>query len=320
MRRILIIAGLAVVLIATGVAILLLSQGKDYETVAKERWEAARPKPPSAAAFRATICSASPCVLIEAAGLTFLVGAGEGAAEGLQANGLLRRDMDGVLLEDLGLDSVAGLPALGEAIAVARPEPLPVYGPMGVDTVVDGVNLMLAAKGDDHLRLAIGEEGEDQGPSGQVVYDSGVVTVLAFPTEGGGRVYRIETPQRSVIVAGCTASPQDVVAAARGARAPAGVVGAMNAELVEAERQAAKAAGAAAPANPGCMTVQEAVSAIESARLSAALIVPLAPRSPESLKAWKRSATIPKTMIGAIGLPGSVLDLTGATPEVDPER
>ncbi len=45
------------------------------------------------------------------------------------------------------------------------------------------------------------------------------------------------------------------------------------------------------------------------------MIVPLAPRSPESLEAWTRSATIPKTTIGALGLPGSVLDLTGRRPQ-----
>jgi hypothetical protein len=41
-------------------------------------------------------------VLVEAGGLAFLFGAGEGAAASLQARGLVRADVDLVLLPDLG--------------------------------------------------------------------------------------------------------------------------------------------------------------------------------------------------------------------------
>jgi hypothetical protein len=263
-------------------------------------------------------------VLVEAAGLTFLIGAGDGAADGLKHKGLLRRDLDGVLLDELNIQTIEGLPALGEAmLAIGRSEPLPVYGPEGVVTLVDGANLMLSGGGDDHLRFVAADEGEDQGTAGRVVYDSGVVTVLAFAVSSGGkaRVYRIDTPQRSLIYAGCGAGPEDVVAAARGGRQAAGIIGASSAPLMEAERQAARTAGQAVPPTPRCMTQEEAVGAIQSARLHAGLILPLAPlegdsRNPDSLRAWVATATIPKELTTAVGEPGIVLDLTGEQPGI----
>ena len=53
-----------------------------FERDAKARWSAAAPKPPEANTFRATVCATSPCLLVEAGGLAFLVGAGAGSAEG----------------------------------------------------------------------------------------------------------------------------------------------------------------------------------------------------------------------------------------------
>jgi hypothetical protein len=320
--RILLLVGAAVLAIAGGAAFLLMSGSpmSAYENAAKERWVASRTSEAPAAAFRATVCAVGPCVLVEAAGLTFLIGAGDGAAEGLKRQGLLRRDLDGVLLDDLNFQTIEGLPALGEAMMTGgRSEPLPVYGPDGIVTLVDGANLMLSGGGDDHLRFVAGDEGEDQGSAGKVVYDSGVVTVLAFTVTSGdaARVYRIDTPQRSLIYAGCAATPEDVVAAARGARQAAGIIGASSAPLMEAERQAARAAGQPAPATPKCMTHEEAMGAIQSARMSAGLILPLAPLEGDPLKAWTASATIPKGLTAAVGEPGIILDLTGHQPGIN---
>jgi len=315
--RILLIVGIAVMAVAGGVAFLVLGGGDGvgaYERAAKERWASSRTSEAPATAFRATVCAVGPCVLVEVAGLNFLIGAADGAAEGLKYKGLLRRDLDGVLLDELNIETIEGLPALGEAmLANGRSEPLPVYGPEGVITLVDGANLMLSGGGDDRLRFVAADEGEDQGAAGKVVYDSGVVTVVAFAVSNGAkaRVYRIDTPQRSLIYAGCGAGPEDVVAAARGARQAAGIIGASSAPLMEAERQAAKAAGQPIPATPKCMTHEEAVGAIQSARLLAGLILPLAPLEGDSLKAWVATATIPKGLTAAVGEPGIVLDLKG---------
>jgi hypothetical protein len=321
--RILLIVGAVVLAIAGGAAAFLLLGGGDgvgaYKQAAKERWAGSRASEAPATAFRATVCAVGPCVLVEVAGLNFLIGASEDAADGLKRRGLLRRDLDGVLLDELNLQNIEGLPALGEAmVGVGRADPLPVYGPEGVVPLVDGANLMLSGGGDDHLRFAAGDEGADQGASGKVVYDSGVVTVLAFGVRDGAkaRVYRIDTPQRSLIYAGCEAGPEDVVAAARGARQAAAVIGASSAPLMEIEREAAKAAGQAVPATPKCMTHEEAVGAIQSARLAAGLILPLAPLEGDSVKAWAASATIPKELTAAVGEPGTVLDLSDEQPAI----
>jgi hypothetical protein len=52
------------------------------EAAAQARSGAAMPAP--AEAFRATLCEAGRCVLVEAGGLAFLFGAGEGAGDGLR--------------------------------------------------------------------------------------------------------------------------------------------------------------------------------------------------------------------------------------------
>ncbi len=291
-----------------------------YERAAKARWMEARAKPAPAHAFRATVCAPA-CVLVEAGGLAFVVGAGEGAAEGLASRGLLRRDLDGVLLMDLRFASTRGLAALGEAVlAAGRTDPLTVYGPEGSLTVVDGANLMLSGSGNARVRLAVGVEGEDQGLSGEVVYDSGVVTIVAFETSGDAkaRVYRVDVPGRSLILAGCSAQAEDVVAAARGARQAAAVIGAGSVKLQEIERNAAMEAGLPQPPVTGCMSMEEAFKAGTDARLSAVMVLPLAPEpeSADSLGVWSASATIPKGAVMAIAGPGAMLDLTGEEPTI----
>ena len=308
--------------IAGGVAFLLSGRGHGlgaYERAAKVRWAHSKTSEAPATAFRATVCAVGPCVLVEVAGLNFLIGAGDGVADGLKYKGLLRRDLDGVLLDELNIETIQGLPPLGEAmLALGRNEPLPVYGPEGVVALVDGANLMLSGGGNDRLRFVAADEGEDQGAAGKVVYDSGVVTVVAFAVsnDANARVYRIDTPQRSLIYAGCGAGPEDVVAAARGARQAAGIIGASSAPLMEVERQSARDAGQPVPPTPKCMTHEEAVGAIQSARLLAGLILPLAPLEGDSLKAWAATATIPKGLTAAVGEPGIVLDLTGGQPAI----
>jgi hypothetical protein len=292
-----------------------------FERDAKARAEAARPQRAAAGMFRATVCGASPCVLVEAGGLAFLVGGGAGAADGLVSRGLMRADLDGVLLTDYGLSTIEGLPGLRRAsLAAGRAEPLPVFGPDGVLPAIDGANLMLTGTTHDAARLTVGIEGEDQGLEGKVVFDSGVVAIRAFSTaEGVSRIYRFDFSGRSLLIAGCTARQADLVAAARGAKQASAIVAASSAKMLEIERKAARTTGAPLrDESETCMTAEDIVETARNTRLSAGLFFPLVPAVADSRvkRAWEESATIPAGVNFAIGEPGAVLDLTAQTPVI----
>jgi hypothetical protein len=291
-----------------------------FEREAKARAEAARPQPPTAEVFRATVCASSPCVLVEAGGLAFLVGAGEGAAEGLLARGLMRPNLDGVLLADFDLGSIEGLPGLRQAsLAAGRAEPIPVFGPDGVLPVIDGANLMLTATTSDTARLTVGIEGEDEGLAGKVVFDSGVVAIRAFAqSEGVSRIYRFDFNGKSLVISGCTAKVPDIVSAVRGAKQAAAIIAASSPKLLEIERKAARTAGA--PLREGeCMSADDAIKAAQEARLSAGLLAPLIPAADDSAsrQAWNRVATIPQGVLMAVGAPGTTLSLTPEKPVIE---
>ncbi len=292
-----------------------------FERDARARAEAARPQRASAGMFRATVCGASPCVLVEAGGLAFLVGAGAGAADGLVSRGLMRSDLDGVLLNDFGLGSIEGLPGLRKAsLAAGRAEPLPVFGPDGILPAIDGANLMLTGTTHDAARLTVGIEGEDQGLEGKVVFDSGVVAIRAFSTaEGVSRIYRFDFSGRSLLVAGCTARQTDLIAAARGAKQASAIVAASSPKMLEIERKAARTTGAPLRDEAEtCMSAEDIIETARNTRLSAGLFSPLVPALADSRpkRAWEESATIPAGVNFAIGEPGAVLDLTAQTPAI----
>ncbi len=288
-----------------------------FERDVAQRMTAAKPKRANAETFRATVCAASPCVLVEAGGLAFLVGAGAGAADGLLSRGLFRTDLDAVLLSDLSLASIEGLAGLQRAsFELGRQTPFAVYGPEGLLAVADGVSLMLASGGEQSARVQVAEEQEDQGLAGRVVFDSGVVTIRAFRDNQDGRVYRFDVGEKSLIVAGCGAAPSDVLAAARGATIAAGIVAAESKGLSELEAKAARAAGVTNPTGPACMEAGSAAQAIEDARLAGALLAPLAPapRNRVGREAWMEAIPLSEKLNLAPGFAGAVLDMTGAAP------
>jgi hypothetical protein len=287
-----------------------------YERDARARWQAAAPKQPEAETFRATVCAASPCVFVEAGGLSFLVGAGEGAARGLESLGLMRADLDAVLLPDLQLGTVEGLSELqGAGSARGRSEPTTVFGPDGVLAVVDGANLLLAGSGEGAGKLLVGTEGEDQGLEGQIVFDTGVVTIRAFATTSPAneRIYRFDFAGKSLLVAGCSATPPDILGAARGTRTAAAVLAAKSDRMLGIEQKAAAAAGAMLPTSPICMSPEEAIEAIADARLTAGLLAPLtpAPIDAPTRRAWRELVAVPPGLNLAAAEPGTSIDLTG---------
>ena len=121
LRRDLILFGtLAVVALAGGWFLLANKPGAAADAFvkdAKARAQAIRATPVTAESFRATVCASSPCVLMEAGGLAFVFGAGDGAAPGLADLGLMRADLDAVVLPDLRLETMAEAGAVRAAPA-----------------------------------------------------------------------------------------------------------------------------------------------------------------------------------------------------------
>lgn len=309
-RDILLLGAVALAAIVFGTVLLVMRPGAGIDSFVSEqkaRQAASRANPANAEAFRATVCSDGPCVLVEAGGLAFLFGVGEGAAEGLRSRGLMRADLDAVVLPDLALESIAGLPGIAQgSLAAGRRQPLKVYGPQGIVPAVDGANLMLA--GDPSVRLSVGIEKEDQGLEGLVVFDSGVVAIRAFGGRGPGeqRVYRVDFEGKSLVIAGCRSRPDQIVSAARGTQSPAAILSAGSDRL-------------SAGAESECVPLAEALKAAGQARFEAILLSDLKPSTaiPGALEAWRAVLRGEKAVPGGIG---ASIDLSPAKPVVRAER
>jgi hypothetical protein len=320
-------------------------QQRMFERAAETRYQTAKPKPADAAVFRATICAGTPCVMVEAGGLSFLVGAGHGSAEGLEANGLLRADLDGVLLAGVTLEEIDGLADLPPMLAeLGRQEPLPVYGPAGVERAVEGANTLLAApipkppppplptRGQPAPQQALTPPGPltvggnvSTAPEATLVFDSGVVTVKSFDVPGGegaspDRIYRFDFDNRSLLIAGCRAKASDILNAARGAAQASLIVPAASGWMLEAERKAATAAGYKATLagdGAGCLSPEDAIAAMQNAKLAGGLLAPLRPHPADMAgeRLWRELVRLPASPRVGLGEPGTSLDLakTGVT-------
>jgi len=171
-----------------------------------------------------------PCTAIVTDRKVLVVDAGSGAARKLLWLGVRVGEVDGVLLTHFHSDHIDGL---GEVVLQrwaggARKEPLPVYGPSGVERVIGGVNETYAI--DSGYRIA--HHGpEVVPPSGH----GGVARPFAMPKKGeslvvleedGLRVtafavdhdpvdaavgYRFDYAGRSVVVSGDTAKSANLI-------------------------------------------------------------------------------------------------------------
>ncbi len=303
-RDILLLAAVAVVAIAGGWWLVAKRPGVAIESFVrdhKQQSEAARPHLPAADAFRATICPGEGCVVIEVGGLTFIYGAGAGASEGVTALGLMHPNIDGILLPDASLQSVEGLASVAVASGRAgRTDALKVFAPSGALTVVDGANLL--ASGAGAPRLTLSPDGADQGLAGKLLFDSGVVEIRVFGARG--RVYRLEFEDKSLILAGCLAQEEDILAATRGAKVAAGILTAGSAQLLAGE-------------TPRCTDVAELLEGARQARLAATLIIPADPRPtlPGALPAWQEVIAAGRLLNLMPGLGSDRIDLSGPAPK-----
>lgn len=308
-RDILLFAAVAVAAVAGGWWLLAKRPGAAIEAFSQDlvrREEAGRPHTPAANAFRATVCPGEACVAVEVGGLTFVFGAGAGAADGLRALGLLHPAIDGILLSDVQLETVEGLAALARSSGAAgRRDPLKVFAPSRALSVVDGANLL--ASGAPAPRLTLSPEGPDQGLEGKLAFDSGVVEIRSFGTSD--RAYRIDFDGKSLILAGCSAGEADILAATRGTRVAAGVVTAGSLELLAGK-------------TPRCTDIRELLEGGRQARLAAVLIVPGDPglTMATAEPAW-REVISTSGMAGATpGLGYARIDLSGPEPKASNGR
>lgn len=164
---------------------------------------------------------AGPCNIVIAGEQVFVVDIGEGGGRNVTLMGIDPGRLDGLLLTHFHSDHVDGLGPLmlNHWIRGTSTAPLPVYGPSGVEAVVDGFNAAYAT--DDTYRTA--HHGEGVAPSSgggaearpyemagerAVVLESGGLTITAFkvphdpvdPSVG----YRFDYKGRSLCISGDT--------------------------------------------------------------------------------------------------------------------
>lgn len=261
---------------------------------------------PAADAFRVTICPGQACAAIEVGGLTFIWGAGAGAADGIAMLGLMHPSLDGVLLPDTNLRSVEGLAAIAQASGRAgRTDGLKVYAPAGSLAAVDGANLL--ATGSKAPRLQLSPDGADQGLAGKLLFDSGVVEIRAFGATG--RVYRIEFDGKSLVLAGCKATADDIFGATQGAQTPAGVLTASSSELLSGGPQE-------------CTDITDLVEAVRRSRLGATLVIPAEPSATidGAAAAWRDILGKEKLEGLTLAEDSAAIELAGTKPRLSGPR
>ena len=164
---------------------------------------------------------AGPCNIVIAGEQMFIVDIGEGGARNISLMGVNASDAHGLLLTHFHSDHIDGMGPLmlNHWIRGSNASPLPVYGPVGVEAIIDGFNAAYAT--DDTYRTA--HHGETVAPSSggsaearpfemegdsAVILETGGLTVTAFrvahepidPSVG----YRFDYGGRSVCISGDT--------------------------------------------------------------------------------------------------------------------
>lgn len=180
---------------------------------------------------------AGPCVFVVAARHLYVVDTGEGSPRKLNLMGISPGAIEAIFLTHFHSDHIGGL---GEMMlqhwaSAGNSQPVDVYGPQGVETVVGGLNdaykldakyrvahhgaatLPPSGAGGTPRPFSIPESGDWSG----VVFTRDGVTVTAFsvnhkpvfPAVG----YRFDYKGRSVVLSGDTAPSQSLERAAKGA-------------------------------------------------------------------------------------------------------
>ena len=156
----------------------------------------------------------------------FLFDAGAGVMRQLNAAHLPINGVTALFITHLHSDHTLGYPDLiFTSWVMRRVEPLQAYGPKGLQRMTD---LLISAYSED---IDIRTEGlEKEVPDGYkvsvleiapgVVYESAGVCITAIPVHHGNWAeaygFRIDTPERSIVISGDTAPSEEIVKAAEG--------------------------------------------------------------------------------------------------------
>lgn len=170
--------------------------------------------------------ASGPATAVVVGGRVFLFDAGPGVMRRMAAAGLPIAGPTALFLTHLHSDHTLGYPDLiFTSWVMGRRAPLPAYGPRGLRRMTDRI----IAAWDEDIRART--EGLEHGTPGGwrvavheirpgVVYDSAGVRVTAIPVLHGNWPaafgYRIDTPDRSVVISGDTRPSEALAAAARG--------------------------------------------------------------------------------------------------------
>lgn len=160
----------------------------------------------------------------------FLFDAGPGVMRQMKAAGLPINGVEALFITHLHSDHTLGYPDLMlTSWVMRRTKPFPAYGPTGLRRMTDHI---IAAWQEDIEVRTEGLEREvpggyrvdvreiDAARSGRSVYDSAGVRVTAIPVPHGNwreaYGYRIDTPDRSIVIAGDTRYSEAIEKAAEG--------------------------------------------------------------------------------------------------------
>lgn len=160
-------------------------------------------------------------------GSVYLVDLGDGALRQMAKAGLKQDQVRTVFLTLFSQDRISGLPTfLSTRWLMFKPAPLEIYGPVGLDQTLQGINLSLEAvaassfvpSADPFAAVSPHELLE----SGPVFQDGNIkVTALALPRARDkppvAFAYRFETPGGSIVFTGATGAREALASFAKGA-------------------------------------------------------------------------------------------------------
>lgn len=156
----------------------------------------------------------------------FLFDAGAGVMRRAAAAGLPIDGMTAVLLTHLHSDHTLGLPdVIHTTWVMGRSRLMPVIGPPGIKAMVGHLqsawieDVVLRTEGTERGRRG-GQRVDARETTGGVVYDSAGIRIRAIPVPHGGWpvsfAFRIDTPDRSIVLGGDTAPSPALEEASRG--------------------------------------------------------------------------------------------------------